>query len=63
MSDIENKLAAARRFFNNTTTEFNTYIQMFPANLIAGPFGFKQLGLFKTDESREELRKAPTVKF
>lgn len=63
MSDIENKLAAARRFFNNTTTEFNTYIQMFPANLIAGPFGFVQLALFKTDESREELRKTPTVKF
>lgn len=63
MSDIENKLAAARRFFNSATTEFNTYIQMFPANLIAGMFKFSQLALFKADESREELKKTPTVKF
>lgn len=63
MSDIENKLAAARRFFNNATTEFNTYIQMFPANIIAKNMGFSALELFKTDESREELNKAPTVKF
>ena len=63
MSDIENKLSAARRFFNNATTEFNTYIQMFPANLIAGPFGFTTLILFQADESREELKKTPEVKF
>lgn len=63
MSDIENKLAAARRFFNSATTEFNTYIQMFPANLLAAPLGFKQLTLFQADESREELKKTPTVKF
>jgi LemA protein len=63
MSDIENKLAAARRFFNNATTEFNTYIQMFPANIIAKNMGFSELELFKTDESRSELNKVPTVKF
>ena len=63
MSDIENKLAAARRFFNNATTEFNTYIQMFPANIIAKNMGFSELELFKTDESREDLNKVPTVKF
>lgn len=63
MSDIENKLAAARRFFNNATTEFNTYIQMFPANVIAKNMGFSELELFKTDESREDLNKVPTVKF
>ena len=40
LSDLENKIAAARRFFNNATSEFNTAIQQFPANLIAGPFGF-----------------------
>ena len=40
LSDIENKIAAARRFFNNATSEYNTSIQQFPANLIAGPFGF-----------------------
>jgi LemA protein len=35
LSDIENKLAASRRFFNATTTEYNTYIEMFPASIIA----------------------------
>lgn len=63
MSDIENKLAAARRFFNNATTEFNTYIQMFPANLIAKQMGFTELELFQAEESREVLTKAPEVKF
>ncbi|MGD9558423.1 MAG: LemA family protein, partial [Mangrovibacterium sp.] len=36
LSDIENKLAAARRFFNAATTEYNTGIETFPANLVAG---------------------------
>jgi LemA protein len=35
LSDIENKIASARRFFNNATQEYNTYIQMFPTNIIA----------------------------
>ena len=38
LSDIENKLAAARRFFNATTKEYNTAIQTFPGNLIAKHF-------------------------
>ena len=36
LSDIENKLAAARRFFNNAVQEYNTGIQQFPAALFAG---------------------------
>src|SRR5579862_2163470 len=40
LTDIENKLAAARRFFNNAVAEFNASIQQFPAVLIAGAFGF-----------------------
>ena len=40
LSDIENKLAAARRFFNNAVQEYNTGIQQFPAALFAGIFGF-----------------------
>src|SRR5262249_25143730 len=39
LSDIENKLAAARRFFNNSVQEYNTGIQQFPAALFAGPLG------------------------
>ena len=40
LSDIENKLAASRRFFNNAVQEYNTGIQQFPASLLAGIFGF-----------------------
>ena len=38
LSDIENKLAATRRFFNSATKEFNTYIELFPNSIIASIF-------------------------
>jgi LemA protein len=64
MSDIENKIAAARRFFNNATSEYNTAIQQFPANLIAAPLGFKS-EVFYEDSAVERavLEAAPSVKF
>lgn len=40
LSDIENKLAAARRFFNNAVAEFNAVRRQFPTVLFAGMFGF-----------------------
>ena len=42
LSDIENKLAAARRFFNNAVAEFNAVRAQFPTILFAGMFGFGQ---------------------
>lgn len=64
LSDIENKIAAARRFFNNATSEYNTTVQQFPANLIAGWFGFREEAFFEVDESeRAALNKPPEVKF
>lgn len=64
LSDIENKIAAARRFFNNATSEYNTTVQQFPANLIAGWFGFHEEAFFEVDESeRAVLNKPPEVKF
>lgn len=64
LSDIENKLAAARRFFNSATNEYNTAIQQFPANLIAGPFGFRTEPFFEVDEALQEaVSKPPEVKF
>lgn len=64
LSDIENKLAAARRFFNNATSELNTAIEQFPAVLFAGMFGFSKQEFFEIDESaRETLDKAPEVSF
>lgn len=64
LSDIENKIAAARRFFNAATNEYNTAVQQFPANLIAGMFSFKEEAFFEvgTDEAAL-IQKAPGVKF
>ena len=42
LSDIENKLAASRRFFNGATTEYNNAVESFPGNLIAGILVFKE---------------------
>lgn len=64
LSDIENKVAAARRFFNNATSELNTAIEQFPANLLAKNFGFKTEPFFEvTDAEKEQISKAPVVKF
>ncbi len=59
ISDIENKIAAARRFFNSATAEYNTAIQQFPANLIAGPFGFHDEIFFELDAAEAEMVKKP----
>lgn len=63
LADIENKLAAARRFFNNAVQEYNTGIQQFPAALFAGSFGFRAHTFFDLGESRPQLETAPSVKF
>lgn len=61
ISDLENKLAAARRFFNATTKEYNTATQTFPSNIIANIFGFTQVEFFELDD--EAVKKAPKVQF
>ena len=63
LADIENKLAAARRFFNSTTREFNNACEVFPSNVIAGMFNFKRAAMYEATENRETLEKAPEVKF
>lgn len=64
LADIENKLAATRRFFNSATRELNTSVQSFPANLIAGMFGFHTEPMFEiAQEERAAVEKAPEVKF
>ena len=63
LSDIENKLSAARRFFNSTTRELNNACEVFPSNIIAGMFGFKRAPMYEATEGREMLNKAPEVKF
>ena len=64
LADIENKLAAVRRFFNSTTKELNTSIQSFPTNLIAGMFGFTIQPMFEISSTeRANVERAPKVEF
>ena len=63
ITDIENKLAASRRFYNNAVQEYNTGIQQFPAALFAGIFGFGQRSFFDVGTDRAQLEQAPSVKF
>ena len=63
LSDIENKLAAARRFFNNAVSEYNTGTQQFPAAMLAGPFGFGPRTFFELGDERAAVSEAPQVKF
>jgi len=64
IADMENKLSATRRFFNSTTKELNTAIQSFPANLIAGMFGFTVQPMFEIPvEQQAAMEKAPEIKF
>jgi LemA protein len=63
LSDLENKIAAARRFFNNAVGEFNASIQAFPAVLIAGMTGFTAREFFDVGADRTALQSAPQVKF
>ena len=64
LSDLENEIAAARRFFNNAVQEYNTGIQRFPAVLLAGALGFTPKEFFDVGvEQRKELEQAPQVKF
>lgn len=63
LSDVENKIAAARRFYNNSVQEYNTGREQFPAVLIAGPFGFKEREFFEAPEGRVALQTPPEVNF
>lgn len=63
LSDLENKIAASRRFFNNAVQEYNTGIQRFPAALFASSFGFAPKSFFDLGEDRATVGEAPAVKF
>jgi LemA protein len=63
LSDLENKIAASRRFFNNAVQEYNTGIQQMPAVLFAGMLGFTRKDFFDLGASRTEVEAAPSVKF
>ena len=64
LMDVENKLAASRRFLNNSVSEYNAAIEAFPAALFARNFGFQPKTFYDVGETqRQALDVAPTVKF
>src|SRR5690242_19340018 len=64
LSDLENKIAAARRFLNNAVAEYNGAIQQFPAVLFAGAMGFQAAEMFQLSETEKaEAMTPPKVSF
>lgn len=63
ISDVENKIAAARRFFNSATKELNVATEMFPSNLIATLFNFKREPMFELGDQRAAAETPPQIKF
>jgi LemA protein len=60
LADIEDKLAAARRYYNQTVYRYNTVLQSFPAVIVARALGFQQREFFETEA---DARDAPAVSF
>lgn len=53
LTDTEDKIQAARRFYNGNVRDFNTKLQVFPTNVIAGTLGFKAREFFEIGEAKE----------
>lgn len=60
LSDTENKIEMARRFYNGAVRELNTAVETFPGSLVAGPFGFHQADYFEIETADRAL---PEVDF
>ena len=64
LSDIENKLAASRRFFNAATAEYNNAVESFPGNLVARNFGFQKEIMFDLGtDTRKQMEEPPKIQF
>jgi len=61
LRDTEDKIQAARRFYNGNVRELNIKIESFPANIIAALFNFKSMEFFQIEEAA--VREVPQVKF
>jgi len=62
--DTEDKIQASRRFYNAVAQEYNSSLKIFPNNLIANLFGFKEVEYFELSyEEKEKAQKPPEVKF
>jgi len=63
LSDTENKIQAARRFYNSVVQDLNQMVQMFPSNIIAGMGGFKQMDFFTLNEADAAAKEPVKVSF
>lgn len=63
ISDVENKIAAARRFFNSATKELNVATEVFPSNIVATLFSFKREPMFELGDQRAAVEQPPQIKF
>ena len=64
ISDTENKIAAARRYLNNATNEYNTSREQFPSNIVADAFSFPtRATAVIAPENRTQMETAPAVRF
>ena len=54
LTGTEDKIAYSRQFYNDTVQMYNTAIMKFPANIIAGMFGYKEEPFFQIDEAQKE---------
>jgi LemA protein len=63
LGDTEDKIQAARRFYNSNVQDLNTSIQQFPGNIIAGMFNVKQMDLFQLGAGEEAAREPVKVSF
>ncbi len=63
LGDTEDKIQAARRFYNSNVQDLNTSVQSFPGNIIASSFGFKQMDLFQLGAGEETAREPVKVSF
>jgi LemA protein len=63
LSDTENKIQAARRFYNGNVRDFNTVIESFPQNLMAKIFSFTKQEFFELDQDQSAAKEPVAVKF
>ncbi|OHA17418.1 MAG: hypothetical protein A3G52_02100 [Candidatus Taylorbacteria bacterium RIFCSPLOWO2_12_FULL_43_20] len=63
LSDTENKIQAARRFYNGNVRDLNTKIEVFPANIIANIFKFQKREFFELEEGEQAAKQPVNVNF
>jgi len=63
LGDTEDKIQAARRFYNSNVQDLNTAIQSFPGNVIASSFNIRPMDLFQLDAANEAAREPVKVSF